>query len=219
MKKYLETIKNSKLFSGISDDEIYLMLNCLNAERKSYKKDEYIFRSGQKVNTAAMILSGKIIIQKEDYWGNLSILNMLFAGEVFAESYAVPESDEIMNNVIAMEDSEVLFMEIGKLLTICTSGCSFHNRAVQNMFSIISAKNRSLTMKVEHMAQRTTRAKLLSYLSERSLKEGSNDFCIPLNRQQLADYLSVERSAMSNELSKMRNEGLIDFRKNHFVLK
>lgn len=219
MKKYLQVIKASKLFSGIKEEEIEAILGCLSAEKRSFQKGEYIFRIGEQISEIALLLDGYVHIQREDYWGNLSILNEISQGEIFGEAYAVSESDAIVNNVLAVVPCEVLFFRLSNVFTVCTSHCCFHTQLVQNLFNAIASKNRMLTQKLGHMSQRTTREKLLSYLSEQSVKAGSASFCIPFNRQQLADFLSVDRSAMSNELSLMRKEGKLDFHRSYFVLK
>ena len=219
MKKYTALIKNSILFRDMEEAEIQSILNCLSADRRIYRKGEYIFRRGDCVSGVAMLLEGCIHIQKEDYWGNLSILSEISQGEVFGEVYACLGNEKILNNAVAVTQCTVLFMDIGRMLTMCPSACQFHARLIRNLLAVMASKNKMLTQKLEHMSQRTTRGKLLSYLSEQSLKAGLPSFDIPINRQQLADYLSVDRSAMSNELCKMRNEGLIEFDRNHFVLK
>lgn len=219
MKKYLQILKMSKLFLGINENEIEDMLSCLSAEKRSYRKGEYIFRTGEHISAVALLLEGSVHIQREDYWGNLSILNKISQGEIFGEAYAVSGSGAMLNNVITTEDSSVLFLDFNRILTVCSSACRFHSRLIQNFFSVIAEKNRMLTQKLGYMSQRTTREKLLSYLSEQSVKAGSASFYIPFNRQQLADFLYVDRSAMSNELCKMRDSGLLDFNRNHFILK
>lgn len=219
MKEYLQIIKTSKLFSGIREEEIELILNCLSAEKRSFRKGEYIFCVGERISEVALLLDGCVYIQREDYWGNLSILSEISQGEIFGEAYAVPESDAMVNNVLAVTPCEVLFLNLSHVLTVCTSHCHFHTKIIQNFFTIMASKNRMLTQKLGHMSQRTTREKLLSYLSEQSLKAGSPAFTIPFNRQQLADFLSIDRSAMSNELSKMRKEGKLDFHRSYFILK
>jgi len=218
MKKYFQTIKNSKLFAGITESEIEAMLQCLSATVKTYKKGDIIYRAGENISSVAMLLEGKIHIQKEDFWGNLSILDAASPGELFGEVFACLESEPMAYNAEAVKDSVVLHLDVQRVLTTCTNACKFHARLIRNLLSAISDKNRILTQKMLHMSQRTTREKLLSYLSEQSLKQGSPAFDIPFNRQQLADFLSVDRSAMSAELGKMKNEGLLDFDKNHFVL-
>ncbi len=219
LEQYIKLLSSSRLFAGISENDIIPMLKCLKAEKENFSKGEYIFRSGDKIKSAAFLLSGKAVIQKEDYWGNLSIINVILPGNLFGEAFAVPDSPDFTGNAIADEKSDVLFMDFSRLMTTCSSACAFHHTAVINMFSVTAEKNRLLTQKIEHMSQRTTRAKLLSYLSACSVQSASSSFDIPLNRQQLADYLSVDRSAMSSELSKMQSDGIIEYNKNHFTLK
>lgn len=219
MKKYLNLLKHTKLFYGIAEAEIESMLGCLSAAKHCYQKGEYVFSRGELISALAILLEGCIHIQKEDYWGNLSILNEISEGELFGEVYACLGDDEILYNAVAVKQSIVIFLDISRVLTMCPSACRFHGQIIQNLLSVLASKNKILTQKLEHMSQRTTREKLLSYLSEQSLRAGSPSFEIPFNRQQLADFLSVDRSAMSNELCKMRDEGILLFDKNRFVLK
>lgn len=219
MEKYSILLKNSKLFQGISVDEITSMLACLSAVRRSYAKGEYVFRRGERIDSVAVLLEGSVHIRKEDYWGNLSILNEIGEGEIFGEVYACLGSEEILNNAVAVKQSEVLFLDVKRILTVCPSACQFHSRLIRNLLSVLALKNKMLTQKLEHMSKRTTREKLLSYLSEQSQRAGSPVFDIPFNRQQLADFLSVDRSAMSAELCRMRDEGILSFERSHFELR
>lgn len=219
MEKYVPVLKRAKLFSGMGDDEILSMLDCLNATIRQYGKGEYAFRQGEFIHDLMILGSGRLYIQKEDYWGNLNILNEIRPGEMFGEAYIVPNSGTLMNDVIAAEESTVLFFDMERILTVCPSACPFHTRLVKNMFYTISDKNKSLVQKLSYMSQRSTREKLLSYLSDEAKRQNSSSFSIPFNRQQLADFLSVDRSAMSNELCKLRNEGILDFHKNEFTLR
>ena len=218
MKKYIPILKRTKLFSGVGEDDIASLLSCLGARKKEYKKGEYILREGEHISDIFILVDGKIHIQKDDYWGNRSILSVISVGEMFGEGYAAPESAALLNDVVAVEDSSVIFFDVKRILTTCSSACRFHNMIVQNMFFAISDKNRKLVQKLGHMSGRTTRAKLISYLSEEAKRQGSSAFTVPFNRQQLADYLCVDRSAMSNELCKMRDEGMIKFEKSRFEL-
>ena len=218
MKKYIPVLKRTKLFSGVGEEDIASLLSCLGARKKEYKKGEYILRDGEHISDIFILVEGKIHIQKDDYWGNRSILSVISLGEMFGEGYAAPESGALLNDVVAVEDSSVIFFDVKRILTTCSSACRFHNMIVQNMFFAISDKNRKLVQKLGHMSGRTTRAKLISYLSEEAKRQGSSAFTIPFNRQQLADYLCVDRSAMSNELCKMRDEGMIRFEKSRFEL-
>lgn len=219
MKNFMPIIKNSRLFSGVSENEIADMLQCLSASVRGFEKGVVIFRSGDNITSLAMLLSGTVHIQKEDYWGNLSILSEVSPGNIFGEVYACLKSEPMAYNAAAVRDSTVLFLDIHKVLTSCGSACPFHARLIQNLLSEMAEKNRTLTVKMTHLSQRTTREKLLSYLSEQSQKAGSPSFDIPFTRQQLADYLSVDRSAMSSELGKMQADGLIEYDRSHFVLK
>ena len=218
MKEYIEILKRTKLFSGVGEEDISSLLSCLGARLRSYKKGEYILREGEHISDIFILVEGKLHIQRDDYWGNRSILSVISVGEMFGEGYAAPESGALLNDVVAVEDSVVIFFDVRRILTTCSSACRFHNMIVQNMFFAISDKNRKLVQKLGHMSGRTTRAKLISYLSEEAKRQGSSAFTVPFNRQQLADYLCVDRSAMSNELCKMRDEGLIRFEKSRFEL-
>ena len=218
MKNYIHILKRTKLFAGVGDDEISAMLSCLGARLYYYKKGEYVLRQGEHLSDIIVLVEGNLHIQKDDYWGNRSILGQVAVGEMFGEAYVAPESGALLNDVVATENSTVIFFDVRKIITTCSSGCRFHYMIVQNMFFAISDKNRKLVQKLGHMSKRTTREKLISYLSEESKKQNSSSFTIPFNRQQLADFLSVDRSAMSNELCKMRDEGLIEFDKNYFKL-
>lgn len=219
MKKYMNLLEHTQLFYDITRTEIESMLGCLSATTRYYQKGELVFHSGERITAVAMLLEGCIHIQKEDYWGNLSILNRIAEGDIFGEVYACLDHDTIQNNAVAAKQSIVLFLDINRILTMCPSACLFHGRLIRNLLSVMASKNKLLAQKMEHLSQRTTREKLLSYLSEQSFKAGSPSFDIPFNRQQLADFLSVDRSAMSNALCKMRDEGVLQFHKNHFILK
>lgn len=219
MKEYIDILKETKLFAGVGEEDISAMLACLGAKLSVYRKGETVLRQGEILDDTPVLVKGKLLIQKDDYWGNRSILGNIDAGEMFGEAYAAPGSGPLLNDVVAVEDSAVLFFDVNRIMTTCSSACRFHTLVVQNLIFALSEKNRKLVQKLGHMSKRTTREKLISYLSEEAKKQNSSRFEIPFNRQQLADFLSVDRSAMSNELGKMRNEGLIAFHKNHFELK
>ncbi len=218
MENDLRVVEKSKLCKGIGEQDTASMLKCLGAYRRSYRKGDCVFRNGERITAVALLLEGAVHIRKEDYWGNLSILHEISAGEVFGETYACLDGGEMLNNAVAVKNSQVLFLDVKRVLTTCSSACQFHGKLIQNLLSVLAQKNKLLTRKLEHMSRRTTREKLLSYLSEQSLREGRSSFEISFNRQQLADFLSVDRSAMSNELCKMRDEGILKFDRNHFEL-
>ncbi len=218
MEKYIPILKRTQLFSGVGEEEIGAMLNCLQARLCTYKKGEYVLRQGEHLDKILVLVGGKLHIQRDDYWGNRSIINMVSVGEMFGEAYVAPESGTLMNDVLAVEDSAVIFFDVKRIITVCSAACRFHSMVVQNLFFAISEKNRRLVQKLTFMTKRTTREKLIAYLSEEAKRQNSSEFSIPFNRQQLADFLSVDRSAMSNELCKMRDEGLIEFEKSYFKL-
>lgn len=218
MKKYLSVLKKTVLFSGVNENEIEAMLSCLQMRKQSYKKGEYVLNQGQRWDNILILMKGKLHIQQDDYWGKRSIIDGINPGEMFGESYAAPESGALMNDVMAMENSEVLFFNAKKVITVCPSACKFHTTVVQNLFFAVSEQNRKLIQKMSYLSKRTTREKLIAYLSDEAKHQNSGNVSIPYNRQELANFLSVERSAMSNELGKMRDEGLIAFNKNHFTL-
>ena len=219
MKEFVPVLKQTKLFAGVEEEDVFSMLSCLGARLRTYKKGEYVLRQGQRLSDILVLAEGSLYIQKDDYWGNRSILGHIGVGEIFGEAYASPESDALLNDVVAVENSSVFFFDVKRVITTCSSACRFHTLVVQNLFFAISEKNRSLVQKLDYLSRRTTREKLISYLSEEAKKQNSAYFTIPFNRQQLADYLSVDRSAMSNELCKMRDDGLLEFEKNRFKLR
>ncbi len=218
MEKYISILKRTQLFSGVSEEEIRAMFSCLEAKIHRYKKGEYVFRRGEAVESVAVLTEGALHIRRDDYWGNCSIVSRVGVGDLFGEAYMAPESGALPNDVVAVEDSTVIFFYVKRILTTCASSCPFHSTVIQNLFFAISEKNRILVQKLIHMSKRSTREKLISYLSEEAKRQNSGEFLISFNRQQLADFLTVDRSAMSNELCKMRDEGLLEFDRNWFRL-
>ncbi|MDO4573000.1 MAG: Crp/Fnr family transcriptional regulator [Clostridia bacterium] len=219
MQKYLKVIKNAALFGGIADGELAAMLDCLAAEERRYGRGEYILRAGDSTDSIGLMLSGSALIIQEDYWGNRNIIGRAAQSDLFAESFACSPSSRLNVSVVAEGDCAVLWLGIARVLTACPSACAHHSKMVRNLLSELASKNLSLNEKLTHTGQRTIREKALSYLSSQAQKQSSREFDIPFSRQQLADYLSVERSALSAELSKLRGAGVIDFRKNHFTIK
>ncbi len=217
--EYPEVLQNCPLFAGIQAEEIEAILHCLSSKKRSYAKNMYIYSTEESVSSVGLIVSGSVHIIREDYWGNRDILGQFGPGELFAESFSCAQMDKIPVSVVSAEETEILLIDCRKIIRTCSSACLFHSRLIQNMLQILARKNIALTQKLEQMAKRTTREKLLAYLSAEAQKAGSNSFMIPFNRQELADYLSVDRRRMSAELSKMRSEGLLDFDRSRFALR
>lgn len=218
LEEYYDYIQNTRLFSGINHEELSRMLRCLGAKVEHFKKNDFIYRMGDTISTFGMVLTGNVLVIREDFWGNRTIISQLGPGELFGESYSFAKNEPLLTSMIAAESAMILFMNIGTFTKMCKNTCSFHRNLIENMLGEVSEKNLELTRKIQHTSQRNTRDKLLSYLSEQAQRNNSSSFSIPFNRQELADYLSVDRSAMSLELSKMRRDGLIEYEKNSFIL-
>lgn len=212
MKKYLSIIKQSSLFREISEDETENILNQLDAKVVQFEKGNYILSSGYNIQSLGILLEGKAMIIQEDFWGSRNIISTISEGQCFGESFACAPGTVLNVSVVSESVSKVLFINVQKMLE------TEHKKIMRNLLSDMAYKNLRFSSKLIHLGQRTTRAKLLSYLSEEAKKHGSYEFDIPFTRQQLADYLFVERSGLSLELSKMKKEGILDFNKNHFIL-
>lgn len=211
-------LPNTMLFRGLREEEIRAMLSCLGASEKAYQKDEVLLRAGEPVSAMGLVLSGSVNIVVNYYWGGSNIFGHVGPGEIFAETYAAIPGKELLVDVVAAEPVRVLFLHSLRLTETCSRSCPFHTRTIHNLLQIFARKNLNLSARMMHTASRSIRGRLLSYLSEQAVEHGSSRFSIPFSRQQLADYLGVERSALSNELSKMQREGLISYHKNQFTL-
>lgn len=194
------------------------MLPCLNAHEKRYKKGEIILHAGSMATEVGLVEEGSVNIVVDHYWGSISVFGYIKQGELFAENYAAVPGRELLVSVVAAQDCKILFINMDNLLTECKKACPFHSRIIHNLVKISAMKNIGLSRRMMHIAPKSIRENLLSYLSEQAIEQGSNHFNIPFSRQQLADYLGVDRSALSNELSKMQSDGLLTFHKNEFEL-
>ena len=219
MKDFLPVIRSAQLFSGVSEDELTAMLSCLKAEKKDFPKEAFVLRSGDTADSIGLALAGTVLVIQEDIWGNRNILSKAGPGQTFAAAYACAPGSVLNVSVVAETPVTALFLNIKRILNVCPSACAHHSRIIRNLLSELAEKNLRFNEKLTHMGQRTTRSKIMSYLSSEAQRLGKYEFDIPFSRQQLADYLAVERSGLSLELGKMRSEGLLDFHKSHFVLK
>jgi len=214
----LPILAQSLLFEGVALSDLPQMLRCLEPKQVTYPKDYTIVEEGDLLDELAVIVSGSVSIVRHDFWGNRTLVAKLGVSDIFAETVACI-SDKSVATVITDEKTVVLFLGIKKIITTCTTACLFHHRIVENMVKLLAHKNLGLMQKMNHITKRNTREKLLSFLSEQAFTKGNQEFSIPFDRQQLADYLCVDRSAMSSELSKMKSDGLIEYNKNTFILK
>lgn len=219
MKDFFPVLRSSPLFSGISEGELSAMLSCLQAETKEFPKDAFVLRAGDTAESIGLVLSGSVLVLQEDVWGNRNILSKAGPGQTFAAAFACAPGARLNASVLAETPVTAMFLNVKRLLNVCPSACVHHNRIIRNLLGELAEKNLRFSEKLAHMGQRTTRSKLMSYLSAEAQRFGKTEFDIPFSRQQLADYLGVERSGLSLELGKMRDEGLLDFHKSHFVLK
>lgn len=211
-------LSHTQLFRGIEEKDIPPMLECLGARERTYRKGETILSEGDTTEWLGVVLSGMAMIEYSDVWGSNSVLGHVSPGAVFGESYACISGEALLINVTAAEDTAVLFLNVGRALHTCSNTCAFHAKLIRNLLSVCASKSLQLSRRILHTTPKSIRGRLLSYFSDCIKKSGSYSFDIPYNRQQLADYLGIDRSTMCNELSKMQREGLLRYSKNHFAL-
>ena len=219
MEEFLSTIRSAPLFSGVSEAELTAMLACLKAEKKDFPKEVFVLRAGDTAESIGLVLTGTVLVIQEDIWGNRNILSKAGLGQTFAAAYACAPGSRLNVSVVAETPVTVLFLNVKRILTVCPSACSYHSRIIRNLLGELAGKNLQFSEKLTHVGQRSTRSKIMSYLSAEAQRLGTYELDIPFSRQQLADYLGVERSGLSQELGKMKKDGLLDYRKSHFVLK
>lgn len=195
------------------------MLSCLETREERFPKDTFLLRTGDTAESIGLVLSGSVLVVQEDIWGNRNILSKAVPGQTFAAAYACAPGSLLNVSVLAETPVTAMFLNVKRVLNVCPSACEHHSRIIRNLLGELAEKNLRFGEKLTHMGQRTTRAKLMSYFSAEAQRLGTYEFDIPFSRQQLADYLAVERSGLSLELGKMRSEGLLDFHKSHFILK
>ncbi len=218
MKKYFEILRKCILFDNIRDDELISMLGCLGAKAELFDKKYTVFPQGSPVKYIGILLSGSAQINKVDYLGNRSILSDINPSEVFAEAFACAGVQSLPVSVTANEPCEVMFIDCDRVLHTCSKNCGFHQQLIYNLMKDLASKTIMFQQKIEITSGRTTRDKLMTYLMFYAQKTGSNSFEIPFDRQELADYLEVDRSGLSAEISKLRKEGILESRRKHFTL-
>ena len=218
MKKYLPVLEKSPLFSEICETDLITLLDCLGGTVRDYPKGTTVIREGDRPTHLGVVLSGEIRITRTDFYGNRSIVAAVGVPQVFGETFACAEVEALPVDVIAATDCTVLMIAVNRVLNPCCNGCGFHNRIIYNLMRQTAAKNLMFHRKLEITSRRTTRDKLMTYLLMTAKEQGSNTVIIPYDRQELADYLEVDRSGLSAEISKLRREGVLIAEKNKFTL-
>lgn len=218
MEKYLDLLKTVPLFENISDSDIATLLNCLGASVKHYKKDGYIRNAGDPADFIGIVLEGNIQILQDHYDGRRNIIAAFRSGQMFAEAFACAEIMALPADILAAADCTILFVNQKRILNQCGNVCSFHSHLIQNLLKIVSQKNLLLNQKLRILSHNTTGEKIMAFLNEQARIHQSAEFTIPYDRQALADYLGVERSAMSAEISKLQKQGRLITHRSYFKL-
>ena len=218
MKKFNPVLERCALFDGIRMEDLSAMLGCIGGHTIHVAKGQAVCREGDPATHVGMVLSGAVRLVRDDYYGNRSIVAHIGPAELFGETYACAGITALPISVVADEDSEVLLMDCRRITTTCSSACAFHSRIIYNLLRLVAVKNLVFDQKIQVTSRRTTREKLMTYLLNQAKLQNSNTFIIPYDRQELADYLEVDRSGLSAEISKLRKEGVLESEKNQFRL-
>ena len=218
MEEYFDLLTSTELFDGIRREELSSMLSCLGARILEVPKGDPVFLEGDSADFLGVVLEGSVQIVREDFFGNRSILLHCQPGDIFAEGFSFTDLETIPVSGYAVKNSRVMLLTCRRMMTVCANACGFHNRLVNNLLRLVAQKNLMLNEKIRYMSQKTTRDKLMANLSDQAKKSGRPEFTIPFDRQALADYLGVERSAMSAEISRLRKDGRLETSGSRFRL-
>lgn len=218
LDRYKGVLQKVILFKGIEWDELKHLMKCLDGNIRKYGKGEYIVREGDEINSSGIVLSGKAEIIKENLLGNKAILNFLEPSQIFGEVIVCTEKKRSIVSVVATESTEVLHINFDKIINRCCNNCNYHTRLISNMMRVIAEKNIALNIKMDYLLIKNMREKLATFLFAKYKENNSLSFNINLNRNELSDYLNVSRASMCRELSRMKEEGIIDYYKNGFKI-
>lgn len=218
MKKYLNILKKCPLFYGINEEELLRLLSCLGAVVEQFDKKYTVLREGDSARYIGIVLSGSVQIIQIDYFGNRNIITEIGTSELFGEAFACAEIEKMPVQIIANEPSEIMLIDSAHIIHTCSNACGFHQKLIFNLMKDLSQKTLLFHSKLDIVSKRTTRDKLLAYLFNEAKRKESNSFNIPFDRQELADFLGVDRSGLSVEIGRLKKEGIIDSHKNHFTL-
>ncbi len=218
MEKYIRVLEHCPLFQGMEEEQIFQMMKYFDARVVHFQKNQSVLREGDKTRCMGIVLTGQVQIVRVDFWGNRSIVTHIEQGELFGESFVWAGVERMPVDVVASEETEVLLIDCLKMKQNFADSEGTYGQIICNLLKIVASKNLFFNQKIEITSKRTTREKLMTYLQLQAKRAGSNQFTIPYNRQELADFLQVERSGLSVEISKLRKEGVIDNQKEHFTL-
>ncbi len=218
MQPYVSILKKSPLFAGIEEADLSALLGCLGAKARQYKKGETIFSEGDPATDMGLLCKGTVQMERVDYNGNRTIVSQAEPGELFAESFACAGAERLPVSVTATEDCAVLLLDCRRITQPCCNACSFHQTMIYNLLKITAQKSIRLHQRAEIISHRTTREKLMAYLNLQAVRNNSPKFTVPFDRQELADYLEVDRSGLSAEISKLRKEGILNCHRSEFEL-
>lgn len=218
MEKFYAVIEKCPLFDGIAQSDFRGMLGCLGARVLEMKKGIPVLREGDETNRVGVILSGSVQIIREDYYGDRSVLSHIGPAQIFGEAYAFSDAKALPVSVVPDQNGKVLMLDSRRIASCCSNACDFHNQMIYNLLRLVANKSLMLHQKIEVTSKRTTRQKLLSYLAYQAKLKNSNHFNIPFDRQALADYLEVDRSGLSAQISQLRKDGILESEKSYFHL-
>ncbi|MBR2490032.1 MAG: Crp/Fnr family transcriptional regulator [Ruminiclostridium sp.] len=210
MEQFFAILSRCSLFAGVGQEEMGLMLHCLGARERAIPKGEPVFLEGDPAGFIGVVLEGAVQVVRDDYYGTRSVLAVIQPGEIFGEAFSCAGVETMPVSAFALKGSKVLWLDCKRMLTVCSNACQFHNRMVANLLRAVARKNLALSRKIQFMSQKTTKEKIMAYLLDQAKVQGCAAFTIPHDRQALADFLGVERSAMSAEIGKLKKAGILD---------
>lgn len=214
--EYFQDLKKTPIFKETTEFECQAMMFCFKTKFKTFQKNEQIVKQGDLIEDVVLIVKGGAIAENIDLLGNVNIVSELERGDVYGLECAVAQEEVFRDTLVANQKTLVLFMNKHRIINPCFNRCKRHENVVKNIMKLVAESHIKLLDKLTHMSRKTTREKLLSYLIAESKKSRNEYFEIPFNKTELANYLSVDRSAMSTELNKMKEEGIIDFDKKRY---
>ena len=218
MKDFFGILRDCPLFDRIGDESLKEMLGCLNAKERSYKKGDAVFAEGDKAKYLGIVLEGSVQLIRVDYYGNRSILTNIEPPQLFGEAFACAGLKSLPVDAVAATDTKILLLDAQRIARPCGNACPCHGQTILNLLHIVAKKNLVLHQKIEITSKRSTREKLMTYLLLQAKNAKSHTFTVPYDRQELADYLEVDRSGLSAEISKLRNEKVLECRRSTFTL-